>query len=110
MGDSLDTVELVMALEDEGGLVDLSEPQLALLKRISCSPRNFAWVPPDQSGAWAEKVRVIGRDGRKVLFHAGLPKAYGVGCMLPDKIIRGARVYPSLSRAMFAFSSHQCPE
>jgi hypothetical protein len=110
MSDSLDTVELVMALEEEGVLVDLSESQLALLKRVSCSPRNYSWVPPDKVHVWPEKVLVIGRDGSKVLFHAGLANAFGVGCIGPDTIVGAARVYPSLSRALFAFTSHRCCE
>jgi hypothetical protein len=107
MTDSLDTVELVMALE-EGALADLPQAEMATLKRISCAPRNFPWKAPDTRGAWPESVLVIGREGKKVLFHAGLPNAFGVGCVSAKEMIDNARVFPSLSRALFAFPAHHC--
>ena len=107
MTDSLDTVELVMALED-GALADLSKAEMAALKRISCAPRNLPWKAPDTTGAWPQSVLVIGREGEKVLFHAGLPDAFGIGCVSAKKVIDNARVFPSLSRALFAFPAHRC--
>jgi hypothetical protein len=104
---SLDTVEFVMALEEEA--FALSEPQLSLVKRIWLDgPDYFGWVPPDESGAWPERVLVLGREGNKVLFNAGPKDAFGVGCLSHERIVGNARVYPSLARALYAFTAHRC--
>jgi hypothetical protein len=110
MPDSLDTVELAMALEEleEGGSdLELSTSESEAMEQLLCSPCRLSWSPPDDSAAWPEKVLVFGRQDLRVLFHAGLPNAFGVGC-LSNNVVFKSCVYPSLSRALFAFRSHTC--
>jgi hypothetical protein len=107
MPDSLETVELVMALEESGSDLDPPSSESKYLEPLLCSPDRFPWRPPDDSDTWPEKVLVFAREDVRVLFHAGLPNAFGVGC-LSNNFVAGSRVYQSLSRAVFAFRHLKC--
>jgi hypothetical protein len=52
---------------------------------------------------WPATVRVVGEDGRRVLFLTGRDSRIGVGCRGANGAIDAMRVYPSLQRALFAF-------
>lgn len=91
--------------DDElGAGLGIPEQQAEILRRIQCSPKLVLWTPPQGPGIWPKMVTVFGRKDQLVLFHAGLKTAFGVGKLRDEAILPSARVYPSLARALFAFS------
>jgi hypothetical protein len=105
--DSLDTVELIMALEEiDMDLSEFEEAELSLLLRIQCGAYDACWIPPEAQGSWPATVRIFGQDGQRVLF--AVARRVGVGCRKASGLVDAARLYPSLQRALFAFSRHDC--
>jgi hypothetical protein len=110
--DPLHQAELVMALENELGtdaVGDLTAEAAAMLQAIVCWPYELRWAAPEPESTWPATVRVIGEDGRRVLFLTGRSSRIGVGCRGVEGVISAVRVYPSLPRALFAFARHACP-
>jgi hypothetical protein len=106
--DSLDTVELIMALEGiDMDLSELEEAELSLLLRVQCDAYDARWIPLEAQGSWPATVRVFGQDGQRVLF--AVARRVGVGCRNASGVVDAVRLYPSLERALFAFARHECP-
>src|SRR5215510_13597651 len=108
--DSLDQIELVMALEEKGvvldeqlDLTDLEPDQLTLLVEIACPPYEAGLRAPEAQEGWPSTVRVLGERDRIVLFAIDLPHRVGVGRRSASGVVEDARIYRSLQRALFAF-------
>ena len=109
--DSLNQVELVLALENELGVGEVGgfpPDEAAALQRIVCWPYHVLWGAPEPQPDWPATVRVVGEDGRRVLFLTGRGNHIGVGCRDANGTIDAIRVYPSLRRALFAFARLEC--
>jgi hypothetical protein len=109
--DSLDQIELAMALEEEFGIEivgGFGEDEATLILRIACRPYALRWIAPEPRDGWPAIVRVIGEDRRRVLCSTDHRGYFGVGCRGLDGIVDAVRVYPSLQRALFAFARHEC--
>src|SRR5262245_28352231 len=99
--DSLEVVEFVMALEEEGveldmEIEDLAEPhspEAASLLEIACPPYEAHWLAPEPKDAWPSAVRVFGERDRSVLFVIDGHSQVGVGCRRADGVIDDARIY-----------------
>ena len=101
--DSLESVELALALEEELGNEALDAQEKALLNAIHCKARRSRIEMHEMGNQALCEVIVIGQSDSRVLFvEAGL-KRFGVGQEHSDGIIRNFSFYHSLQRALFPF-------